>query len=197
MQLTFAWAGFESTTHFSLSGAECGSCHIDVQCGGQAAFNCGGLGAVHHNPERERAEALGWTAQDLFGLHDPPEQRGPNYRRVSRYDVVGLIRLLHGWPVVALTADRAVIGTGGSGVTFYRMATQTTERHGESMASYSDLIKARKRSPKWPRTLTMWGLDVVSEAEWSQTMSDGRRFVAADGPTKLQPSGGQRKTLSA
>jgi hypothetical protein len=29
----------------------------------------------------ERAEALGWTAQDLFGLHDPPEQRGPNYRR--------------------------------------------------------------------------------------------------------------------
>jgi hypothetical protein len=27
MQLTFAWAGFESTTHFSLSGAECGSGH--------------------------------------------------------------------------------------------------------------------------------------------------------------------------
>src|SRR5262245_19099796 len=22
----------------------------------------------------ERAEALGWTAQDLFGLHDPPER---------------------------------------------------------------------------------------------------------------------------
>ncbi len=54
----------------------------------------------------ERAEALGWTAQDLFGLHDPPEQHGPNYRRLSRYE------LLHGWPVVALTADRAVIGTG-------------------------------------------------------------------------------------
>ena len=26
------------------------------------------------------------------------------------------------------------------------------------MASYSDVIKARKRSPKWPQTLTMWGL---------------------------------------
>jgi hypothetical protein len=72
----------------------------------------------------ERAEALGWTAQDLFGLHDPPEQRGPNYRRLSRYDVIGLIWLLHGRPVVALTADRAVIGTAGSGLTFYRIATQ-------------------------------------------------------------------------
>jgi hypothetical protein len=43
---------------------------------------------------------------------------------LSRYDVTGLIRLLHGRPVVALTADRAVIGTAGGGVTFYRMATQ-------------------------------------------------------------------------
>jgi hypothetical protein len=50
------------------------------------------------------------------------------------------------------------------------------------MASYSDMIKARKRSPKWLRTLTMSGLDIVSEAEWSQTMSDGRRFVAAGWP---------------
>jgi hypothetical protein len=61
----------------------------------------------------ERAAALGWTAQDLFGLHDPPEQRGQNYRRLSRNDVIGLIWLLHGRPVVALTADRAVIGTAG------------------------------------------------------------------------------------
>jgi hypothetical protein len=72
----------------------------------------------------ERAEALGWTAHDLFGLHDPPEQHGPNYRRLSRYDVIGPIWLLHGRPVVALTADRAVIGTARNGLTFYRMATQ-------------------------------------------------------------------------
>jgi hypothetical protein len=44
--------------------------------------------------------------------------------RLSRYDVIGLIWLLHGRPVVALTANRAVIGTAGGGVTFYRMATQ-------------------------------------------------------------------------
>jgi hypothetical protein len=43
---------------------------------------------------------------------------------LSRYDVIGLIWLLHGRPVVALTADRAVIGNSGGGVTFYRMATQ-------------------------------------------------------------------------
>jgi hypothetical protein len=67
----------------------------------------------------EQAEALGWTAQDLFGLHDPPERPGPTYRRLSRYDVTGLIWLLHGRPVIVLTADRAVIGRTG-GPTFYR-----------------------------------------------------------------------------
>jgi hypothetical protein len=67
----------------------------------------------------EQAEALGWTAEDLFGLHDPPEQLGPTYRRLSRYDVIGLIWLLHGQPVVALTVDRAVIGRA-DGPTFYR-----------------------------------------------------------------------------
>jgi hypothetical protein len=68
-----------------------------------------------------QAEELGWTADDLFGLHDPPERPGPNYRRLSRYDVTGLIWLLHGRPVVALTADHAVIGAAG-GPTFYRRA---------------------------------------------------------------------------
>jgi hypothetical protein len=67
----------------------------------------------------EQAEALGWIAEDLFGLQDPPEQPGPNYRRLSRYDVIGLIWLLHGRPVVALTADRAVIDRV-DGPTFYR-----------------------------------------------------------------------------
>ena len=37
----------------------------------------------------EHAEALGWRADDIFGLHDPPEQPGPTYRRLSRYDGMG------------------------------------------------------------------------------------------------------------
>jgi hypothetical protein len=67
----------------------------------------------------DQAESLGWTADDLFGLHDPPEKAGPNYRRLSRVDATGLIWLLHGRPVVALTASAAVIDREG-GPTFYR-----------------------------------------------------------------------------
>jgi hypothetical protein len=58
------------------------------------------------------------TAEALFGLHDPPKQPGPSYRRLGRYDVIGLVWLLHGRPIVALTADRAVIGRA-DGPIFY------------------------------------------------------------------------------
>jgi hypothetical protein len=34
----------------------------------------------------EQAEALGWTARDLFGLQQPPKDRHPSYSRLSRYD---------------------------------------------------------------------------------------------------------------
>jgi hypothetical protein len=64
-----------------------------------------------------QAEKLGWTADDLFGLHDPPKQPGPNYRRLSRYDATGLIWLLRDRTVVALDANSAVIGRAG-GPTF-------------------------------------------------------------------------------
>jgi hypothetical protein len=69
------------------------------------------------------AEALGWTLPDLLGLHEPPERPSPLYRRLSRLDTTGLIWLLHGRPVTALTADAAVIATSDSGrLTFYRRA---------------------------------------------------------------------------
>jgi hypothetical protein len=57
----------------------------------------------------EQAEALGWTARDLFGLHAVPARPAANYRRLSRYDAMGLIWLLQGRPVVALTATEAVM----------------------------------------------------------------------------------------
>ena len=67
-----------------------------------------------------QAEALGWTSADLFGLHQPPEQPHPSYRRLSRYDCTGLIWLLEGRPVVALTeATAAIEGTTGN-ITVYR-----------------------------------------------------------------------------
>jgi hypothetical protein len=55
----------------------------------------------------------------LFGLHTPPERPAANYRRLSRYDETGLIWLLRGRPVVALTATTAVI-QGATGILTYR-----------------------------------------------------------------------------
>jgi hypothetical protein len=55
----------------------------------------------------ERADALGWTARELFGLHTPPENPHPSYRRLSRYDATGLIWLLEGREVIALTEETA------------------------------------------------------------------------------------------
>ena len=69
----------------------------------------------------EQAESLGWTSADLFGLHTPPAKPHPSYRRLSRYDATGLIWLLQGRSVVALTADTASIRNPETGaVTVYR-----------------------------------------------------------------------------
>jgi len=68
----------------------------------------------------EQAEALGWTSADLFGLRIPPEQPHPSYRRLSRYDCTGLVWLLEGRPVVALTADTASIRHPTGSITVYR-----------------------------------------------------------------------------
>src|SRR5262249_2158691 len=51
----------------------------------------------------EQAEALGWTPSDLFGLAPAPNNARPSYRRLSRYDETGLIWLLRGRQVLALT----------------------------------------------------------------------------------------------
>jgi hypothetical protein len=57
----------------------------------------------------ERAQAFGWTARELFGLHPVPERPAANYSRLSRYDTMGLIWLLHGRPVTSLTEIEAAI----------------------------------------------------------------------------------------
>jgi len=68
----------------------------------------------------KQAEALGWTSRDLFGLHKPPEKPYPGYSRLSRYDESGLIWLLQGRLVVALTEATAAIVTSTGAVTVYR-----------------------------------------------------------------------------
>jgi hypothetical protein len=71
-----------------------------------------------------QAQALGWTARDLFGLHMPPENPHPSYRRLSRYDETGLVWLLEGREVVALTEDTAAIRWPSGSVTVYRKSNK-------------------------------------------------------------------------
>jgi hypothetical protein len=66
-----------------------------------------------------QAEALGWTADELLGLHEPPKEPKPNYHRLSRYDCTGLIWGLNGRRVVALSSDTATVETS-SGALIYR-----------------------------------------------------------------------------
>src|SRR5262245_50930305 len=68
----------------------------------------------------EQAAALGWTPRDLLGLQKSPDQPHPSYRRLSRYDETGLIWLLQGRPVVALTAATAAIENPTGAITVYR-----------------------------------------------------------------------------
>jgi hypothetical protein len=68
----------------------------------------------------EQAAALGWTVRDLFGLAEIPESPSPNYQRLARYDQTGLIWLLHGRRVVALTKDTALIETANGTVSYRR-----------------------------------------------------------------------------
>ena len=68
----------------------------------------------------EQGKALGWTARDLFGLQPAPERPAASFRRLARYDHTGLVWLLHGRPVVALTAETAAIQTPSGGILTYR-----------------------------------------------------------------------------
>lgn len=68
----------------------------------------------------DKAAALGWTEADLFGLHEPLAKPHPTYSRLSRYDCTGLLWLLRGRRVVALTADTAAIESASGATLTYR-----------------------------------------------------------------------------
>jgi hypothetical protein len=67
-----------------------------------------------------QAVAFRWTAIELFGLHEPPENPHPSYNRMARYDCTGLVWLLGGNPVVALTENTAAIQHRTGAITVYR-----------------------------------------------------------------------------
>ena len=67
-----------------------------------------------------QVHALGWTERELFGLPYVPDRPRPKYQRLSRYDQTGLVWLLQGRRVVALTKDTAVIETANGTLSYRR-----------------------------------------------------------------------------
>lgn len=67
-----------------------------------------------------QARAFGWTDRDLFGLHDVPKDAHHSYDRLARYDALGLVWVLNGNVVVALTPDTAKIRHRGGSITTFR-----------------------------------------------------------------------------
>jgi hypothetical protein len=89
----------------------------------------------------ERAAALGWTANDLFGL-DPVAP-------MARYDGMGLLWLTRGCPVVALTTQSATIKMStGNYLVFYRRGVRQSwnerQRGPKGRSSSDDGASPRK-----------------------------------------------------
>jgi len=81
-----------------------------------------------------QAHALGWTTADLFGLHPAPARLAAKLSRLSRRDALGLIWLLDGRPVIALTHQQAEI-QGAGGVLIYRKLGQPAVDSGVGLHS--------------------------------------------------------------
>jgi hypothetical protein len=86
----------------------------------------------------EQAAALGWPARDLFGLAPVPDGPKPTFERLSRRDLTGLIWLLDGRRVIALTADTAAISTPSGGSLTYRKLRKPA--HGPVGDSLEDFL---------------------------------------------------------
>ena len=61
-----------------------------------------------------------WTAEELFGSHEPPSRPHPSYDRLARYDAKGLVWVLEGRAVVAMTEATAAIETTTGTIINYR-----------------------------------------------------------------------------
>ena len=66
-----------------------------------------------------QAQAFGWTARELFGLHPVPATPHASFDRLSRYNSTGLVWLLHGRVVVKMTANSATIRTASGRTLMY------------------------------------------------------------------------------
>jgi len=89
-----------------------------------------------------QVHALGWTERELFGLPDVPDRPRPKYQRLSRYDQTGLVWLLQGRHVVALTKDTAVIETANGTVVYRRYNKPALGPLGDSLDDFAPRSRA-------------------------------------------------------
>lgn len=85
----------------------------------------------------ERAAALNWSSEELFGLHRIPASPHPSYSRLSRYDATGLIWLLEGRAVTALTDTTAAIQTRSGHVTYRKHNKPALGPLGDSLEDFT------------------------------------------------------------
>ena len=85
----------------------------------------------------DKALALGWNSDELFGLHEPPVRPHPSYHRLSRYDATGLLWLLQGCRVTALSSGTAAIeGRSGKTVSYRKPRKPTLGPLGDSLDDF-------------------------------------------------------------
>ena len=96
-----------------------------------------------------QAEALGWAAKDLFGLLTVPEHAKPSFNRLSRYDETGLIWLLDGRKVLALTAETAAIQNPSGSITTYRRPQTVHRRRGSRRWAETDQMSKESTAALW------------------------------------------------
>jgi hypothetical protein len=70
------------------------------------------------------AQTFGWTAAEVFGLHPVQKQPAANCDRLARLDDIGVVWLLRGRPVVALTATEASYQCPSGAILTYRRERQ-------------------------------------------------------------------------
>jgi hypothetical protein len=78
----------------------------------------------------------------VFGLHEPPEKPAPNYRRLSRYDQLGLVWCLQSRPVVELTTTAATLRCPKGAHLTYRRRTEQALAETADVAPATDIGNA-------------------------------------------------------
>ena len=85
-----------------------------------------------------QASLLGWAAKELFGLSPVPDKPKPSYLRLSRYDQTGLIWLLRGRPVIALTETTATIQTETGNLIYRKLNKPALGPLGDSLDDFDE-----------------------------------------------------------